>query len=94
MEKWKKQLFKLNREIRRKEQEGLLQKLNPLQHLNDLIQEDEREALKNAKSATSSEIASPISMDNTPHGSKFALTKVPVDQATDNRSTQLATTVY
>jgi hypothetical protein len=43
METWKKQLFKLNREIRRMEQEGLIVKKVPLEYLNEQIHEEELE---------------------------------------------------
>lgn len=65
MEKVKKQLFKLNRELRRREAEGL-QRLDPVEYLERMIAEEEAlnaKAAKGANSVEDSDIASPLSAE-------------------------------
>lgn len=65
MEKVKKQLFKLNREIRKREAEGL-ERRDPVDFLDEMIAEEEAKLAKNARgpnSADDSDIASPLSVE-------------------------------
>jgi inactivated superfamily I helicase len=65
MEKVKKQLFKLNRELRRREAEGL-ERLDPAEFLDNMIKEEEARNAKAAKGPNSvddSDIASPLSVE-------------------------------
>lgn len=55
MEKIKKQLFKLNRELRRMEAEGKMVKADPMKLLNEMEKEDEKNAKAAAKGANSVE---------------------------------------
>lgn len=67
MEKVKKDLFKLNRELRRKDEEGILVKLDPLEYLENLrIEEEEKKnpKMKKANSDDDSDCATPLSIDN------------------------------
>lgn len=67
MEKVKKDLFKLNRELRRKDEEGVFEKLDPLAYLEQLRQEEEERKNPKAKKANSdedSDCATPLSIDD------------------------------
>lgn len=66
MEKVKKELFKLNRELRRKDEEGVFVKLDPLEYLEQLrVEEEERKnPKKKANSDMESDMATPLSVDN------------------------------
>lgn len=100
MEKIKKELFKLNREIRRMEQEGLIKKKDPAEYLNELIREKEMEDAKLLKShESSSDINSPIDdisaiNANIQEEKDNATADKQLDEKTDDRITEAPTAVY
>lgn len=64
LEKVKKELFKLNRELRRKDQEGVFVKLDPLEYLEEMRAEEEEKLRPKKYANSNSDVNSSLSMED------------------------------